>query len=266
LLHALLASCVFLLDYDELQSARPPKAAARAGPPQQRKRRPHQQRRGGWRQPSACGDCNDHDACTVDTCDETGAPRPACTSRPRPEARRLRNHVARRPLRARLTGSQRPALLLAALRYDKGVPRVSLHRLASDGTELEAVGTDLKLEGTPVSNVGLAVEELAVGDVALHGFLAAKPKLGDLAPKVFHLVNHAGKTTSNLVGMAYKADNETVFPQALSMAARSSARGFNRTARSPSTTLAVYAPTPSAPRRYRPRRSRCCRRATTSRR
>ena len=218
----LLASCVFLLDYDDLQSGASAESGGAGGVPSANEiGGPSSSSGEGGGSSSACGDCNDHDACTVDTCDETGAA-PTCLHEPT-EGLKLDGFEttlsADRFVRVSLVASGQ-LFYLAALRYDKDVPRVSLHRLASDGSELEAVGTDLKLEGTPLSNVGLAVEELAVGDVALHGFLAAKPKLGDLTPKVFHLVNHADKTTSNLVGMAYKADNETVFPQALSMGGR----------------------------------------------
>ena len=203
-LSPLLASCVFLLNYDDLKSGGPAPVGGSGG--------------SGGASSSSCDDCNDHDACTVDTCDETGAT-PTCLHEPT-EGLKLDGFEtslsADRFVRVSLVASGQ-LFYLATLRVDKDVPRVSLHRLASDGTELEALGTDLKLEGTPVSNVGLAVEELAVGDVALHGFVAAKPKLGNLTPRVFHLVNHAGKTTSNLVGAQYKADNETVFPQAVSM-------------------------------------------------
>ncbi len=209
-LSPLLASCVFLLNYDDLQSGGPAQTGGAGGAAT-----------GGVEagaSSSSCGDCNDHDACTVDTCDETGAT-PTCRHEPT-EGLKLDGFEtslsADRFVRVSLVASGQ-LFYLATLRVDKDVPRISLHRLASDGTELEALGTDLKLEGTPVSNVGLAVEELTLGDVALHGFLAAKPKLGNLAPRVYHLVNHADTTTSNLVGMSYKADNDTVFPQALSM-------------------------------------------------
>ena len=215
----LLASCVFLLDYDDLQSGAAAETGGAGGlPSSSESGAPTLSGGEGGGSSSACGDCNDHDACTVDTCDETGNT-PTCLHEPT-EGLKLDGFettlAADRFVRVSLVASGQ-LFYLAALRVDKDVPRVSLHRLASDGLELEPIGVDLKLDGTPVSNVGLAVEELAVGDVALHGFLAAKPKLGNLMPRVYHLVNHADTTTSNLVGMEYKADNETVFPQALSM-------------------------------------------------
>jgi hypothetical protein len=217
----LLASCAFLLDYDDLQSRAATETGGIGGVPSTSESGAPAIGGQGGDSASACGDCNDHDACTVDTCDETGDA-PTCLHEPT-EGLKLDGFettlTADRFVRVSLVASGQ-LFYLAALRVDKDVPRVSLHRLASDGLELEPVGTDLKLEGIPVSNVGLAVEELALGDVALHGFLAAKPKVGDLTPRVFHLVNHANKTTSNLVGMAYKADDESVFPQALSMGGR----------------------------------------------
>ncbi len=215
----MLASCVFLLDYNDLQSGGAVEPGGAGGVPAVSESGAATGGAEGGNSSSSCGDCNDHDACTVDTCDETGAT-PTCLHEPT-EGLKLDGFetalTADRFVRVSLVASGQ-LFYLAALRVDKDVPRVSLHRLASDGLELEPIGTDLKLEGTPVSNVGLAVEELALGDVALHGFLAVKPRVGNLAPRVFHLVNHADVTTSNVVlGADYKADNETVFPQALSI-------------------------------------------------
>jgi hypothetical protein len=208
----LLASCVFLLDYDELQDHAGSQAAGgmvgagggaagEAGSPA-----------------VTCGDCNDHDPCTIDTCDQTGDA-PLCVHEAT-EGLKLDGFEvtlpAERHVRVTLVASGK-LFYLAALQVNEATPELALYRLASEGTELEPIGTDLRFEGTPVSNVGLAVEELALGEAALHGFVAIKPKVGDLAPRVFHLVNRADKTTTNLVGAAYKADNETVFPQALSI-------------------------------------------------
>jgi hypothetical protein len=210
-----LASCVFLLDYDELQKDDPSQstggqgtsgaAAASAGG-----------EAGGAS--TSCADCDDQDACTIDTCDETGDA-PVCLHEPTVGLKLDGFDVAlpsEHHARVSVVASGK-LFYFAALQTDNNTPQISLYRLASDGTELEPLGTDTKLEGVPVSNVGLAVEELALGEVALHGFVAAKPKLGDLAAKVFHLVNRDATTATNLVGTAYQEGNETVFPQALNI-------------------------------------------------
>ena len=69
-----LASCVFLLDYDELQGGPEPNAGGAAPVGGQTSTAGA----GGDDASSTCGDCNDHDACTIDTCDETGDS-PVCT-------------------------------------------------------------------------------------------------------------------------------------------------------------------------------------------
>jgi hypothetical protein len=109
---------------------------------------------------------------------------------------------------------------LAELEGNDDVPSLKLFRLAEDGSELEPIGEDLAealpIEGTPASNVGLVVEP-ALGGLGVHGFVAIKPKLGDLPPRVFHIVNRGGKTSATLVGMSYRAGNPWVFPQALAI-------------------------------------------------
>jgi hypothetical protein len=202
----LLGSCYFLLDYDDLQDG--PIAAAAgapsaAGAPA-----------GGA---STCGDCDDQDPCTADSCDD-GGEKPECVHAAT-EGLALDGFettlAAEHHVRVSLVGSGQ-LFYLAALETNQSIPKLSLYRLESDGQELEEIGTDLKLDGSPVSNVGLAVEELPLGEVALHGFVATKLKLSDVA-RVFHVENKGGKTTSNLAGASYKADNPTVFPQALAL-------------------------------------------------
>jgi len=215
----MLASCAFLLDYDELQDGPNPAATggmpASGGQPDAGAGTPGAGN--GGAATSACGDCNDHDACTVDSCDETGDA-PACLHEPTEGLKLDGIDVtlpADRHVRVSLAASG-TFFYFSALQVDENQPKIVLYRLANDATELEPISTD-ELEGVPVSNVGLAVEELGLGEVALHGFVAAKPKLGDLAPRVVHLVHRDGTTMTNVVGLSYKADNELIFPQALNI-------------------------------------------------
>ncbi len=215
----LLASCVFLLDYDDLQ--KPTQAAGGApgvggglgaggdGP-----------NAGQAGSATDCTDCDDQDACTVDSCDESGAS-PVCVHEPTEGLQLDGFDVALQAelhLRVSLVASGK-LFYLAALQVEDDVRTISLYRLASDGTALEQLDTE-GLEGVPASNVGLAVEELALGEVAVHGFLAVKPKLGDLAARVFHLVHRDGKTATNLVGASYQEGNDRVFPQALNIGSK----------------------------------------------
>lgn len=221
----LLASCYFLLDYDDLQSEKGPVASTPGGG------------EGGTTSTSAgtggesdvatggagdCGSCDDHDPCTVDTCDASGST-PACVNEPL-EGLALdgvdETLEADQHIRVSLVGSGQ-LFYLAEMELKNGAPRVALYRLATDGDALEAIGTDLMLDGNPVSNVGLAVEELAAGEVALHGFVATKLKVAAAMPRVVHVVNRNGKTTSNLVGASFRDDDVTArthaFPQALTI-------------------------------------------------
>jgi hypothetical protein len=211
----LLASCVFLLDYDELQGG----ATAAGGIPAS-----GGQPEGGATNPvagagnagggdSPCGECDDQDPCTTDSCDGAACVHEAF------EGLALDGLDVSLPntrhVRVSLVASG-TYFYLSVLQVADNLPQIALYRLGSDSTELEPLSTD-GLEGVPVSNVGLAVEELGLGEVALHGFLAAAPKIGDRTPKVFHLVHRDGATMTNLVGASYRADNEYVFPQALNM-------------------------------------------------
>jgi hypothetical protein len=217
-----LASCVFLLDYDDLQGGSVPNdggttatAGAAAGGMADSVGGVGASGEAG--SSSSCGDCNDHDACTVDTCDETGDA-PTCTHEAT-EGLKLDGFettlTSLRHVRVSVVaGGQQ--FYFATLEGEAAGPKVSLYRLASDGTELESFGADLALEGVPMSNVGLAVEELAVGEIALHGFVATKLKVAAAVPRVFHVVNRGDKTMVNVAGLSY-AGNETVFPQALVM-------------------------------------------------
>ncbi|HEX2875531.1 MAG TPA: hypothetical protein VHP33_29970 [Polyangiaceae bacterium] len=214
----LLASCVFLLDYDELQGGNANGAGgmpASGGQPEGGT--PNQVgeagNAGAGAGASPCGVCDDQDPCTTDSCDGDACVHEALEG------------LALDGLDVSLPNTRHVRVSLAAsgtyfyfsvLQVANKLPQIALYRLASDGAELEPLSTE-GLEGIPVSNIGLAVEELALGEVALHGFLAAEPKLGDIAPKVFHLVHRDGNTTANLVGASYKADNEYVFPQAVNM-------------------------------------------------
>lgn len=216
-----LASCVFLLDYDDLQKGQSSSAggAPGAGGASGASGVATNPGVGGeaGSASAACGDCDDHDPCTVDSCDEAGDA-PSCVHEAA-EGLVLDGFDVALPAESyeRVSVAASGKLFyFSALLVKDGVQQVALYRLASDGSELEELGTDTTLEGIPVSNVGLAVEELALGEVALHGFVAAKPKLGDLPARVFHLVNQGGKTMTNLVGASY-LESPTVFPQALNI-------------------------------------------------
>lgn len=204
----LLASCVFLLDYDKLQAGDPTPDAG--GAPNDGTA--GQGNEGGSE--ASCGNCNDRDPCTIDTCDATGA-QPACrhqtTEGLKPDGFET-TLTAPQYARVSMVGSGQLFYLAA---FETSPAKISLFKLANDGSALEPMGADLKLDGAPVSNAGLAVEELALGDVALHGFVAAKTKLGDA--RVFHVVSHDDKSVVTLAGLSYKADNPTLFPQALTI-------------------------------------------------
>jgi hypothetical protein len=220
----LLGSCYFLLDYQDLQSD-PGQVATTGGG------------EGGGASTSAgtggesdvtaggasaCGDCDDHDPCTVDTCDASGAA-PKCVNTAQ-QGLALdgvdETHAADQHIRVSLVGSGQ-LFYLAEMEIDKDTPKVALYRLGTNDAALEAIGTDLTLDGNPVSNVGLAVEELAAGEVALHGFVATKLRVAAAMPRVFHVVNRNGKTTSNVVGATFRDDDVTArthaFPQALAI-------------------------------------------------
>jgi hypothetical protein len=209
----LLASCVFLLDYDELQGGGSATGGAPASGGQPDGGAPSPMGDAGNAGASPCGLCDDHDPCTADSCDGD-----ACVHDPIEGLALDGVNVSipnTRHVRVSLVASSTD-FYLSALQVANNLPQIALYRLGNDATELEPISTD-GLEGIPVSNVGLAVEELALGEVAIHGFLAAKPKVGDLLPRVFHLVHRDGNTMTNLVGASYKADNEYVFPQAVNM-------------------------------------------------
>jgi hypothetical protein len=214
----LLASCVFLLDYDALESQGPDTAeggsgGASAGAP------PVALGGAGGEGGTGCGECDDGDPCTIDVCDETGET-PECMHEATvglqldgfeqvvPGQQHLRVSLAAGP----------DAFYLSSFGITDDTPSITLYRLAADGQELESLGSDLLTglaEGTPASNVGLVVDPTL--GLAVHGFVAVKPKVGDLPPRVFHIVSRAGKTTSELVGMSYRAENPWVFPQALAI-------------------------------------------------
>ena len=206
----LLASCVFLLDYDDLQGGTSSSGGmpAAGGQPDS-----GATNAGGAAGASACGECDDQDPCTVDSCDGSECQHEAT------EGLALDGLDVSLPntrhVRVSLVASG-TYFYLSVLQVKDNLPQIALYRLANDASELEPISTD-SLEGVPVSNMGLAVEDLGLGAVALHGFLAAQPKVGDRAPSVFHLVHRDGATMTNLVGTSYKTDSEYVFPQALNM-------------------------------------------------
>jgi hypothetical protein len=207
----LLSSCYFILDYGDLTSDRDKPLAAGGSDGVG-----GETAAGG----SACGDCDDQDPCTTDSCGSDGecknAPTEGLVLDGVDQTLEAKQHV-----RVSLVGSGQ-YFYLAELENDGTTPAVGLYRLATDGDALEAVGGDLGLDGTPLSNVGIAIEELAAGEVALHGFLAIKPKLAAAAPRVVHVVTRAGKTMSNVVSLTatYRSDIPTVFPQALTIAGK----------------------------------------------
>ena len=194
-----LGSCYFLLDYNDLQGGAVDNGIG-GGPP------------------GCPADCDDHDPCTTDSCDES-SDTPEC-AHTATEGLALDGFEAtlssEHHVRVSLVGSGQ-LFYLAALEVNADTPKVSLYRLASDGEALEAVSPDLGLDGLPVSNVGLAVEELPLGEVALHGFLATKGRTAGAPVRVIHVESKAGKITNNIAGVSYRADNPSVFPQALAM-------------------------------------------------
>lgn len=207
----LLSSCYFILDYGDLTSERD-KPLATGGSDGAG----GESAAGG----SACGDCDDRDPCTTDSCGSDGE----CKNEPT-EGLVLdgvdQTLEAKQHVRVSLVGSGQ-YFYLAELESDGTTPSVGLYRLATDGDAVEAISGDLGLDGTPLSNVGIAIEELAAGEVALHGFLAIKPKLAAAMPRVIHVVNRAGKTMSNVTSLTatYRADLPTTFPQALTVAGK----------------------------------------------
>jgi hypothetical protein len=209
----LLASCMFILDYDELQGGEPlgpsggapGEAGATSG--------------GAAGAPVAeCGECDDLDPCTIDTCDETGDT-PRCLHE---GVEGLQPDGFDATLSADLflrvsiaAGAQ--SFYVSALEANAGASEVNVYRLAAEGTELEPLQrvSELELGAGILSNAGLAVEPLPLGAEALHGFVGVVPKLGD-QPRVFHFMSQDGETTSSLAGASYKP-TATTFPQALSV-------------------------------------------------
>lgn len=212
----LLSSCYFILDYGDLTSDRDKPLATGGASGSGTGGDAGEVAAGG----SACGDCNDDDPCTADSCGADGK----CKNEPT-EGLVLdgvdQTLEAKQHVRVSLVGSGQ-YFYLAELESNGVVPSIGLYRLATDGKAVEAIGGDLGLDGTPLSNVGLAVEELAAGEVALHGFLAIKPKLASAVPRVIHVVNRGGKTMSNIASLTatYRSDVPTVFPQALTIAGK----------------------------------------------
>lgn len=211
----LLASCIFLLDYDKLEGT----AVSSGGDGGQPPGTGGQSESGAGGVGLSCGDCDDGDPCTIDTCLALPGEEPECqhavTQGLKPDGFQI-SLPSEEHVRVALVGSGK-LFYLSALEIDEGVPRVSLYRLADDGAELEPMGADFRLEGSPISNIGLAIEELAAGQVALHGFVATRAKLNETATRVVHLQSRNDTMTSEIVGLSYRADNPTLFPQALAM-------------------------------------------------
>lgn len=212
----LLASCIFLLDYDALEGS--PSASGGAGGQPAASAGAAGSEEGGAA--PSCGDCNDGDPCTIDTCLALPGEEPECrhaaTQGLKPDGFRAILD-AEQHVRVALVGSGK-LFYLSTLTVDEATPSVSLYRLADDGAELEPLSQNWQLDGLPVSNVGLAVEEVAAGQVALHGFVATRANLSDTATRVVHLERHAdASVTSQVVGASYRAADPTVFPQALAV-------------------------------------------------
>lgn len=210
----LLASCLFLLDYDALQGGAVATGGA-AGQPNEAV----SGAAGAGGDGASCGDCNDGDPCTIDTCVALPGEAPSCEHQ---ATRGLKadgfqvSLPAEKHLRVTLVGSGK-LFYLSVLSLDAAAPQVSLYRLADDGTQLEPMLSDWRLGGNPITNVGLAVEKQAAGEVALHGFVAVKGKLNDAAARVLHLVSRDDQLSSKVVGLSYGSSNPTVFPQALAI-------------------------------------------------
>lgn len=211
----LLASCMFLLDYDRLEGS--PVGAGGAGG--EDSAIGGESAGGAAGAGPSCGDCDDGDPCTIDTCLALPGEEPAC-QHAATEGLKLDGFQtvlsAEQHLRVSLVGSGR-LFYLSALEVNGDTPKVSLYRLADDGTELQPLPADLPLDGSPVSNIGLAIEELAAGQVAVHGFVAVKGRNSDAATRVVHLESRNEVLSSNVIGLSYRADNPTVFPQGLAI-------------------------------------------------
>jgi hypothetical protein len=212
----LLASCVFLLDYDELQGG---KAAAEPGAGGATAGGTGNVGAEGGASGAGCGDCDDRDPCTVDTCDETGDA-PECLHE-LGEGLKLDGidevFEAEQHLRVSLVAGT-DVFYLAALEANDEVTEVNLYRLTRDGDALEPVGgklsTVLPPESSIVSNLGMAIDPTL--GLAVHGFVAIQPLVG--GAKVFHLVHRNGNTEGTLLlNSSYSAHSPWVFPQALAI-------------------------------------------------
>jgi len=224
----LLASCMFLLDFDELQldkdkdkaagGASPGGAGGTGGT-------------GGTSVSEAgtgqggddCGDCDDSDPCTIDTCSAAGGA-PGCLHEP---FEGLALDGFETTLEAESFG--RPTLVagsnffyLAALDVTsvgrEKVPEITLYRLDSESDELETVGkfSDLPLGGKIASSAALAIEPTL--GIALHAFVGVTTGLVAERPRVAHLVYINRKATANpILGSSYNTNNFWVPPQALAI-------------------------------------------------
>lgn len=205
----LLASCVFLLDYDKLEGDARQAGSSGAGG----SNTAPQAGAGGN---DSCTDCDDHDPCTDDSCDDSGscahAPREGLVLDGLDETVEAEAHLRV----SMVAGGQ--LFYLSVLEANEDVSDVTIYRLASDGAALETLEkvSNLRVDATVLSNAGLAIDP-AIGGLALHGFIAMQTRLPGAEPKVFHLVSRNGKTTSTLVGPSYGLVSPWVFPQALTI-------------------------------------------------
>ena len=214
----LLASCVFLLDYDKLQEGEPEEPGT-GGMPAAGGTGVGVGAEAGAGGAAACGDCDDHDPCTIDTCDETGDT-PMCLHE-LSEGLKLDGFEqvleAEQHVRVSMVAGT-DVFYLAALEVNDEVTEINLYQLAREGAELEPIGGKLSTALPPGSsirsNIGLAIDPTL--GLAVHGFVAVQPALGPA--RVAHVVHRNGNTEANLLlANTYSVHSPWVFPQALAI-------------------------------------------------
>ncbi len=212
----LLASCAFLLDFDKLQSG---PTEGDAGAPTLSVGGNGSAGRAGMG--DACGDCDDSDPCTLDTCDEAGAV-PSCQHQVQPglaldgfDTTLTANEHGRATLVSG-TNAFYLSVLETQLAGQEPIPEVTLYQLDSDAVELETLAklSNLPLTGLAASSAGLAVDE-TLGGLTLHAFVAVQPATVAETTRVLHLTHRNGNTTAKIVGTSYSTANPWVSPQAL---------------------------------------------------
>jgi hypothetical protein len=205
----LLASCMFLLDFDELQSGNgaeggEPSSGGAAGATS-----------GGASGAGGACTCDDQDPCTEDRCDPDSPD--GCVHDPRPG-------LVLDGLDATLEAEQhfRVAMVagggyfyLSAFELRDGEPEVSIYRAGATGSEVETLLTlsdPVRGDGTVVSNAGLAIDT-SFG-ITLHGLVAVEGAAGVV--RVMHVTHRQDQTDVQTVGLDYQP-NPLVFPQLLTI-------------------------------------------------